>query len=219
MGGGRRRWVREPALRRRRVPLARLFELANAVSLERPARLTLGDRDVRVRAVGTRARGGSVGAPSAKLFAQEPLAIGGSRRGLRLPRRRPDRGEAADGRIGSASGSSPASIARGLVIVACAFMTCGGADVERYFCSARGAATIFATVISSSATNPGHRPHNPTSVDMLRRLVTSVGAAAVRQARGPVNPAPVASRSVGGLMVVRPPRRPRQQRKPLNPLV
>ena len=100
MGGGRRRWVREPALRRRRVPLARLFELANAVSLERPARLTLGDRDVRVRAVGTRARGGSVGAPSAKLFAQEPLAIGGSRRGLRLPRRRPDRGEAADGRIG-----------------------------------------------------------------------------------------------------------------------
>ncbi len=100
MGGGRRRWVREPALRRRRVPLARLFELANAVSLERPARLTLGDRDVRVRAVGTRARGGSVGAPSAKLFAQEPLAIGGSRRGLRLPGRRPDRGEAADGRIG-----------------------------------------------------------------------------------------------------------------------
>jgi len=217
MGGGRRRWVREPALRRRRVPLARLFELANAVSLERPARLTLGDRDVRVRAVGTRARGGSVGAPSAKLFAQEPLAIGGSRRGLRLPRRRPDRGEAADGRIGIRV--VPSEHRPGLGHRRVRFY-----DVWRRRCPSVSYAWLAAQLRylpphSSSATNPVHHPHNPTSVDMLRRLVTSVGAAAVRQARGPVNPAPVASRSVGGLMVVRPPRRPHQETKPLNPLV
>ena len=93
MGGGRRDRVREPAPRSLRVRAAGLLPGADAVSIERPARLTLRDRNVRVGAIGTRARA-PVGATEP--LAQEPGAVGGSGRGLELPRGRPDGGEAAE---------------------------------------------------------------------------------------------------------------------------
>jgi len=217
MGGGRRDRMREPAPRSLRVRAAGLLPGADAVSIERPARLTLRDRNVRVGAVGTLARA-PVGATEP--LAQEPGAVGGSRRGLELPRGRPDGGEAAEKWIRARVVArehrpGPRHRARSSAM-------CGGGggsgvvrcdEAGRFHPPLGGLCSCFFWPAKMECAQTPPPWFTTRRRPMLRRLVNSVGAAAVRQARGPVNPAPVASRSVGGLMVVRP-RRPRKTPNP-----